>query len=134
MPILPAIDENTAPVMYAIAMVRFWIKSFFHIGLGRNRNIKREATPTNLARTIYSFARKVFAPLRIKPPTCIIRSFDTGCFLTHPYSHAAKANDSKAIRIDTAGKNAWLNGIFYSSIVVIIYWHSVKFFHTPSII
>ncbi len=84
MPILPAMAEKIVPQMYETAIKRFFDISAFSLQIGAGRNIKiiTAATPTNFARVVYSFFKKVFAPFLISLPTSAIRSLEDGRFLT----------------------------------------------------
>ncbi len=68
-PIFPAIADNTVPAMNAIVMEILSTISPFQTGTGSRIKMITAATPANIARTLYSFFMKVFAPALINAET-----------------------------------------------------------------
>jgi hypothetical protein len=68
----------------------------------------KAATEQNFVRVLYSFFKKVYAPLRINLETSAILAFDEGCFSTHLYNQKAAANARREITIEAIWKNSKL--------------------------
>ncbi len=81
-PTFPANAEKTVPNMYANAIVIFGSISPCQIGFGRNKSNNSAITAPNLASTLYSCLKKVFAPSRMSMPTSAIFAFDEGLAFT----------------------------------------------------
>ncbi|CDE73051.1 unknown [Acidaminococcus sp. CAG:917] len=89
------------------------------MGLGKNNKMIIAATAANMASTVYSFFKKVFAPFAISFDIFSIVSFCDGRFFTHTKNRADRPNAANATSM--LHSKAICSAVIISSYIDIFY-------------